>query len=86
MCYDEDGLPEKDVVILIQCVGASGTAAAFDGATVTLKSDTNGLAAGPIPRSASLKFTARRGTNGRPVRFTGADAASLALPALVGTP
>ncbi len=86
MCYDEDGLPEQDVEIFIQCVSATGTAAVFDGATVTLKSDVNGLAAGPIPRSASLKFTARRGDGGKRVRFTGADAASLALPALVGTP
>jgi hypothetical protein len=86
MCYDEDGLPEADVEILIQCVSASGTAAVFDGATVTLKSDGNGLAAGPIPRNASLKFTARRGESGKRVRFTGADAVSLALPALVGTP
>jgi hypothetical protein len=86
MCYDEDGLPEQDVEIFIQCVSATGTAAVFDGATVTLKSDANGLAAGPIPRSASLKFTARRGDGGKRVRFTGADADSLALPALVGTP
>jgi hypothetical protein len=86
MCYDEDGLPEQDVEIFIQCVSASGTASVFDGSKVTLTSDANGLAAGPIPRSASLTFTARRGARGKRVRFTGADADSLALPALVGAP
>jgi hypothetical protein len=67
-------------------LAASGTAAVFDGSKVTLTSDANGLAAGPIPRSASLLFTARRGARGKRVRFTGADADSLALPALVGAP
>ena len=86
MCYDEDGLPEQDVEIFIQCVGATGTAAVFDGSKVTLTSDANGLAAGPIPRNASLTFTARRGARGKRVTFTGADADSLALPALVGAP
>ncbi len=86
MCYDEDGLPEADVEIFIQCVSASGTAAVFDGSKVTLTSDANGLAAGPIPRNASLTFTARRGARGKRVSFTGADADSLALPALVGAP
>ena len=86
MCYDEDGAIEKDAEIYIQCVGASGTAAAYDATPLTIKSDATGLAAGPIPRNASLTFTARRGDGGRRVRFTGANADSLALPALIGTP
>jgi hypothetical protein len=86
MCYDEDGLIEEGVQIYIQCVCAAGNASVYDGAEIILTSDAAGLAAGPIPRGPSLKFTARRGVGGRRVRFAGVDADSLALPGMVGTP
>jgi hypothetical protein len=86
MCYDEGGLIEEGVQIYIQCVCAAGNASVYDGAEIILTSDAAGLAAGPIPRGTSLKFTARRGEGGRRVRFAGVDADSLALPGMVGTP
>lgn len=83
-CYDEAGLPEEGVTITITCT-KSTDGGAFDATPVTLTSDGDGLAAGPIPRGAGLTFTARRGS-GRPVRFTGVDAETLELPPLVGAP
>jgi len=86
LCYDENGLPEEGVSIYVQCVGASGTSAAYDTNAVIMVSNVDGVAAGGIPRGANLSFEARRGQRGRRVSFVGVDADTLALPALLGTP
>lgn len=84
MCYDETGQPEEGTTITLSCVRATD-GGAFDATPTVLTSDENGLASGPIPRGSGLSFTARRGT-GKPVRFVGVDADTLALPPLLGTP
>ncbi len=86
LCYDENGLPEEGVSIYVQCVGASGTSAAYDTNAVIMVSNVDGVAAGGIPRGANLSFEARRGQRGRRVSFAGVDADTLALPALLGAP
>ena len=85
MCYDEAGLPEEGVPITIICVKATA-GGAFDATPVVLTSDENGLASGPIPRGVGLTFSAKRGTTGKPAKFAGVDADTLALPPLVGSP
>jgi len=86
MCYDEDGAPEEGVVIQIKCVGTTMQSGAYDTATRQLVSDATGLAAGNIPRGASLSFRARRGPVGRTAMFSGADADTLELPSMLGRP
>jgi len=85
MCYAPNGVPEKDVVITITAI-KSVSGGAFDATPVTITSDINGLAQGAIQRGAGLRFTAKRGTTGALVRFSGVDADSLQLPSLVGAP
>lgn len=84
MCYDQDGELEEGVTITITCIRTTQDGA-FDAAQITLTSDANGLASGAIPRGVGLKFTAKRG-NGNSVQFWGADAETLQLPPLLGTP
>jgi hypothetical protein len=91
MCYDEEGAIEAGVDINIQCMSASaaGPAAAYDGTIITLVSGNDGLATGPIPRGTHLAFDVWRGPRSRvrpPIRFTGVDADTLALPPHIGAP
>ena len=85
MCYTPAGLPEAAVTITITCTKAAAPGA-FDSTPVVLVSGEDGLASGPIPRGVGLTFTAKRGTSGKPIKFYGVDADTLALPALVGAP
>lgn len=85
VCYDETGKPEPGVTITITCT-RSNAAGAFDSEPVVLTSDEDGLASGEIPRGTGLTFIAKRGKNGNPVRFSGVDADTLALPPLLGSP
>lgn len=86
MCYDAAGAPEAGVILTIHCVATAATAGAYDAAPIRLVSDVNGLAAGPIPRGTGLTFSVRRGTSVPRVTFGGVDAATLALPTVLGAP
>lgn len=85
MCYDETGVVEENVDITIVCVKSTDDGA-FDSTPVIITSDDTGLASGSIPRGAGLQFTAKRGANGKVVKFSGVDADTLALPPLLGAP
>ncbi|MFO1421187.1 MAG: hypothetical protein U1F59_09715 [Candidatus Competibacteraceae bacterium] len=85
MCVDEAGEVAAGVEIYIQMV-ATAAIGAFSAATQRLVSDADGLASGPIPRGADHRFRARRGSAGVWVPFGGADADTLALPAILGAP
>lgn len=86
ICYGPDGAPEQGVVITITAIKAAAGDGAFDSTPVTITSDATGLAQGQIPRGAGLGFTAKRGTTGTPVRFSGVDAETLELPTMLGAP
>jgi hypothetical protein len=82
-CYDEHGLPEAGVTLTVKlCATGTATGAAFDGATMTAISNDSGIASLSLPRNAGLRFQVRRGT-GPWVKFSGVDAATLELPAML---
>lgn len=83
MCYDEHGEPEADVPITVRLYG-TGTAAtsAWDAAAITVNSSAEGLASLSLPRNAGLRFQVRRGL-GPWVKFSGVDAETLELPAIL---
>jgi hypothetical protein len=85
MCYDENGLVEEGVKIHITCIDASGFGEAYDGTTVRLISNSDGLAAGQIPRGVGLSFVAWRGSSSKLVEFSGVDMDTVEIPSMIGT-
>ena len=84
MCYDETGEAEEGVSVSVKLIAATGSGA-YDKAFITATSEASGLVSLAIPRGAGLQFSARRGT-GPWTAFSGVDAETLALPALLGMP
>jgi len=84
-CYDEHGVPESGVIIEVK-LHSQGTATkhAWDAKTHCATSNAQGIASILIPRNAGLRFAVRR-NRGQWVIFSGADQATLELPAIVGT-
>lgn len=85
LCYNGAGVAEEGVSISVKLVSATGSGSAYDKEVITATSDANGMAALAIPRGDTLRFSARRGT-GAWVTFSGVDAETLELPALLGNP
>lgn len=83
-CYDEHGVPEVGVSIDIKLAGTGAvTGSAWDGKLISIVSNAQGIASAPIPRQVGLRFACRR-NHGPWVTFTGVDADSLELPAIIG--
>ena len=85
MCYDSAGVVEEGVSISVKLVSATSGGSAYDKAAITATSDAAGLVSLAIPRGADLRFSARRGS-GPWTAFSGVDAETLELPALLGNP
>jgi hypothetical protein len=83
MCYDEHGLAAENVEIAVQLYATGAVAtSAWESTPILAYSNADGLAAVSLPRKAGLRFQVRRGS-GAWVSFSGVDAATLELPAIV---
>ena len=84
-CLDEHGAPEGGVTIQVRLIRADDGVDAYDTAIVSAVSAAGtGLWSQTILRGSGFVYEARRGTNGRWVRFRSANAPTVLLPAVLG--
>ncbi len=84
LCLGTDGAAETGVNIHFRVVAGSGTAGyALDNATFTLTSDAQGEIEDEFV--IGVTYAGRRGTHGREVQFTVANAANFNIPEILGS-
>ena len=82
-CYDKNGAVEADIPVYIRMRSSTLPGAAYSASTITVTSGVDGLASALVPRGASVEYAAKR-QGGQWVEFAGADADTLAMPAMLG--
>lgn len=83
-CVSKGGTPQSGIPITIRAVGVGSAASvAIESGVVSAVSDAAGLATLLIPRVAGMRFAVRRGV-GEWIPFSGVDADTLQLPAMIG--
>ncbi|MDF9393859.1 MULTISPECIES: hypothetical protein [Methylococcus] len=82
-CYDVHGAAVAGVEVVIRMRDAVGSKGAYSAQVMKALSDANGIATLEIPRNPKARFDVRRGA-GPWVEFSGVDADSIELPAVIG--
>lgn len=82
-CYDVHGALAAGIEVVIRMRDAVGSKGAYSAQVVKALSGANGIATLEIPRNPKARFDVRRGA-GPWIEFSGVDADSIELPAVIG--
>jgi hypothetical protein len=82
-CYDAHGAPTANIEVMIKLLDAGAAKGAYAAQVVKALSNAAGIAILEIHRNPLARFHVRRGA-GPWVEFSGVDADSIELPAVIG--